>query len=78
MKQKISFEEAFSILEDKVKQLENGNMTLDESLTAFEEAIKIVKVCNDRLDAAEGKIRILTASPDGTVSDAPFDTTNEA
>ena len=78
MKQKISFEEAFSILEDKVKQLENGNMTLDESLTAFEEAIKIVKVCNDRLDAAEGKIRILIASPDGTVSDAPFDTTNEA
>lgn len=78
MKQKISFEEAFSTLEEKVKQLENGNMTLDESLTAFEEAIKIVKVCNERLEAVEGKIRILTASPDGTVSDAPFETADEA
>ena len=78
MKQNISFEDAMIKLEEKVRQLESGNMTLDESLSAFEEAIGIVKICNERLDAAEGRVRILTEKPDGSVTDAPFDTSDEA
>ena len=77
MKQKITFEEALSQLEDKVRQLESGNMTLDESLVAFEEAVAIAKICNEKLEAAEGRVRILTESADGAITDAPFDTGDE-
>ena len=77
MKKDMSFEEALLKLEDSVKRLEGGNMSLDESLSAFEEAVKLVKVCNEKLERAQQRVMILTESGDGTVSDAPFDTADE-
>lgn len=74
----IKFEEAMLKLEDEVRKLEGGNMTLDESINAFEEAIKLVKICNDKLENAQRRVRILTEGDDGTVSDMPFDGENEA
>ena len=41
----------------------------------FEEAIKLVKLCNQKLDLAEKKVKILLENKDGTVDDAPFDVT---
>lgn len=73
MKNDIKFEEAMSKLDDEVKRLESGNMTLDESLAAFENAIKLVKLCNEKLELAEQRVRILTEGADGSVSDSPFD-----
>ena len=72
MKKNIKFEEAILQLEDTVKKLESNSFTLDESLTAFEEAIKLVKLCNAKLEEAESKVRILTEGKDGTVTDLPF------
>ena len=74
----ISFEEAMSRLECEVKRLESGSMTLDESISAFEEAVKLVKICNERLEQAERKVRLLTELSDGTVTDFPFDNADEA
>ena len=74
----INFEEAIKQLESEVKRLESGNMSLDESIDAFESAIKLVKICNDKLENAERKVRILTENADGTVSDMPFDIDDEA
>ena len=74
----INFEEALAKLEGEVKKLESGNMTLDESISAFEEAVKLVKLCNERLESAERRVRILTEMPDGLVTDLPFDSENEA
>ena len=74
----INFEEAIKKLESEVKRLESGNMSLDESIDAFEEAIKLVKICNDRLENAERRVRMLTENVDGMVSDVPFDIDNEA
>ena len=73
MSSKISFEAAMDKLEQQVRRLESGNITLDEALSSFEEAVKLVKICNEKLDTAERKIKILTESSDGTVTDAPFD-----
>ena len=78
MKQKITFEEALNKLEEKVRLLEGGNMTLDESLSAFEDAVGIVKICNERLEAAEGRVRLLVESADGSVSDTDFVPGDEA
>jgi len=74
MKNNMKFEEAMLSLEDIVKKLESGSLSLDESLEAFEEAVRLVKLCNKRLEAAEQKVSILTAGEDGAITDLPFDT----
>lgn len=73
----MNFEEAIKKLESEVKRLESGNMTLDESIDAFEEAIKLVKICNEKLENAERRVRILTENSDGTITDLPFDADDE-
>ena len=68
----IKFEEALSKLEEAVRSLESGKLTLDESIEKYEDALKYVRVCNEMLEKAEQKVRILTESVDGTVTDRPF------
>lgn len=55
-----SFEEAVARLDEIVQRLETGNIALDESLTLFEEGIGLAKYCSERLDAAEGRLQVLT------------------
>ena len=74
----MNFEEAMTKLEGEVKKLEGGNMTLDESIAAFEEAVKLIGVCNKQLENAERRVRLLTEASDGTVTDVPFDICDEA
>lgn len=74
----IDFESAILKLEGEVKKLEAGNMSLDESIKAFEEAVKLVKVCNERLESAERGVRILTEGTDGSITDMPFESDYEA
>ena len=76
MKKTITFEEAMLSLEDIVKKLESGGLSLDESLSSFEEAVKLVRFCNDKLESAEQRVRILVEGEDGSVTDAPFDTSD--
>ncbi len=57
-----TFEEALSQLEVIVNALESGNAPLDESLVLFEEGVRLVRFCNEKLDAAEQKVKILTES----------------
>lgn len=73
----MNFEEALAKLEDQVKKLECGNMTLDDSISSFEEAVKLVKICNEKLEKAERRVRILTESQDGSITDMPFDGADE-
>lgn len=47
--QKLTYEEAFSKLEALVKSMENGALSLDESIKAYEEGTKLLKVCEDEL-----------------------------
>ena len=72
MKKDIKFEEAMECLDIAVTKLESGELLLDESLKVFEEAIALIKICNDRLSAAEQKVKILLEAQDGSVTDAPF------
>ncbi len=74
----MKFEEAMIKLEGEIKKLESGNMTLDESIASFEEAVKLIGVCNAQLENAERKVRLLTEAADGTVTDVPFDIGDEA
>ena len=78
MKNNMKFEEALELLEREVARLESGNMPLDEALASFESAISLVKICNEKLEAAESRVRILTESVDGEITDAPFLNTDDA
>lgn len=69
----LTFEEAFTRLEQIVRQLESGEVKLEESLRLFEEGVKLSRLCAAHLDAAEGKIVRLIDKPDGTVEEAPFE-----
>ena len=73
----MNFEEGIALLEDYVRKLEGGALSLDESIDAYTEALKLVKLCNDKLENAEQRVRILTEGKDGSVTDLPFDKYNE-
>lgn len=73
MKKNMKFEEAMELLEDIVRKLESGSLSLDDSLSAFGEAVGLVKLCNERLTDAEQKVRILTETASGEITDLPFD-----
>lgn len=54
--EEISFEENLNNLEQIVKDLENGNVPLDDAINKFNEAMKIAKVCSDKLKNAEESV----------------------
>ena len=51
-----TFEESYAQLEEVVRQLERGELTLDESMALFEKGIKLAQLCEARLDKAEQKV----------------------
>lgn len=55
----MSFENAMQELEEITGKLEKGNLSLDESVASFEEGMKLAKKCNNILEDAEKKIKIL-------------------
>jgi len=65
----MSFEAALERLEGIVRKLEAGELSLDDSLSAFEEGVKLSSFCHRRLDEVEKKVQLLLA--DGTK--VPFD-----
>jgi len=55
----IKFEEALKKLEKIVSDLEAGEMSLEESLSKYEEGIKLSKICSRQLEAAKSKVELL-------------------
>jgi len=55
----INFEEAIKRLEELVRLMESGNLSLEESLKSFEEGIGFIRICNDRLGFFEKKVQSL-------------------
>jgi exodeoxyribonuclease VII small subunit len=70
---KKKFEEALEELENIVERLDKGDLSLDESLSLFEEGIKLSRVCSQRLDEAEKKIEILLKDEDGNLYKEAFE-----
>jgi len=55
-----TFESALAELEQIVKALEGGDLTLERALTLFERGVELSRFCHERLDEAEKRIEILT------------------
>lgn len=61
-------------LESLVGQLESGELSLEASLAAFEQGVRLTRDAQRRLDEAELKVRTLLERPDGTFDEQPFHT----
>ena len=69
----IKFEEALSELEAQVKLLENGKLTLEESLKAFQRGVELSRICAAKLDMAQKEVEEIVAKEDGSYSLETFE-----
>jgi len=67
--EELTFEEAFAELEEAVRRLEAGGLTLEASLALYERGQALAAHCNAQLDRAELQVRQLT--PEG--EETPFE-----
>src|SRR6478609_3610991 len=61
----LNFESAMDRLEEIVEQMESGKMMLEELIGRYEEGMKLVKICQERLASAEQRIEIITRNHSG-------------
>lgn len=59
MPKKISLEESFERLDDIIGQLQEGEMSLEDSFKKYEEGMKLIKNCSDAIDKVEKKLIVL-------------------
>jgi exodeoxyribonuclease VII small subunit len=59
------FESALEELEQVVEQLESGELSLEDSLSAFEKGVGLVRLCNQKLSEVEKKIEMLVKDKEG-------------
>ena len=71
MSNEMTFEQALSRLEQIVKALESGNVPLEDLIKLFDEGTGLVKLCTERLDAAEEKVKLLQLK-DGKLTEEDF------
>src|SRR5205814_839088 len=69
----LSFETAMQRLEKIVEEMESGKMLLEDLLARYEEGMKLVKVCQERLARAEQKIEIITRDHAGKTAVKEFE-----
>jgi len=68
--QKLRFEEALEKLETLVTEIEEGKVSLEESIEKYAEGTELVTQCRAILDQAEKKIQVLSKGRDGALEEA--------
>ncbi|MBE5762895.1 MAG: exodeoxyribonuclease VII small subunit [Clostridiales bacterium] len=72
----MKFEESLKELEEIVAKMEQGNLTIDESIAAFTKGIELCKNCSKALEDAKGKITILQKEME-SIKEVPFEVSND-
>lgn len=72
MAKELKFEEMMEKLESIMRDLESGQMPLDESLERYEEGVKLLRLCRKRLDETKRKVEILVKKG-GKIESEPFE-----
>lgn len=67
------FESAMAELEQIVRDMESGQVTLEQSLVRFERGTRLIEYCRKTLATAEQRIEVLTRSADGSVKSEPLE-----
>lgn len=58
-KENMSIEETFAKLEETITQLEKEDISLEDSLKAYEQGMEYIKSCNEVIDKAEKKVMVI-------------------
>lgn len=69
----LSFEKAVEELEEIVNNLEEGGLSLEDSLDKFSRGVKLIKYCNEKLNETEKKIEVLIKEDDELQKIVPFE-----
>lgn len=73
----MDFEKKLKRLEEIVGKMEDGELSLDDSMKLFEEGVKLSRDCQAQLSQAEQKVKVLLAvSADGTPETRDFSSEN--
>jgi len=73
MVKKRTFESSMEELEEIVRELESGNLALEDAIKKFEAGMNCSKFCLEKLDETEKKITLLMADSHGKMTEVPFD-----
>jgi len=68
-----TLESAMQRITEVVAEMEEGNLPLETLITRYEEGVGLVKMCQEKLDAAEKRIQIITRNARGTTELKDFD-----
>ncbi|MCB2091231.1 MAG: exodeoxyribonuclease VII small subunit [Alphaproteobacteria bacterium] len=69
----MKFEEALSALEDIVRSLESGEVSLEQSIEIYTRGTQLKAHCEEKLKDATARIEKITKSSDGTLTSTPLD-----
>src|SRR5262245_56452137 len=72
------FETALKRLEEIIKKLEGGELSLDAALELFEEGIQLSRFCHTKLGQAERRVEILLKNSAGQARAVPFESEHES
>ena len=61
----LQFEEALERLEAVVEKLEAGNVPLDAALSYYEEGVSLIRLCNEKIDAAQQRVEAIRKTEKG-------------
>jgi exodeoxyribonuclease VII small subunit len=68
-----NFETQLASLERIVRELERGDLPLEQSLELFEQGVRLSRECQERLNEAERRIEVLLRGGDGSTIAVPFE-----
>lgn len=69
---KKNFEDSLAKLEQITRELEDGAISLEDSLKKFDEGLKLADFCNQKLEDAQRKVNLILKK-DGKLTEQPFD-----
>ena len=72
-KKTMTFEESMARLEEVLAELESPEGSLDELLKLYTEGVELIRLCNDRLEKAEQRVKMLQMQPDGNLAMVDFE-----
>lgn len=67
------FEDELKDLEGIVAQIDSGELSLEDSITAFERGVGLVRSLNQKLDEVERKVELLMRNAQGELKTTPYD-----
>ena len=68
----MTYEQQLQQLETLIKQLENGDLSLDQTLAAYEQGVALIRACQQQVEQAEQRIQLLAHDANGEETLVPF------